>query len=75
VDEYRFEAQFNWTRTQYMMVFNTGVLAAALAVAAQGGRSAVLIFGFGVIAAGVSVLVVRTQHDYYRAARDRMRRI
>ncbi len=27
------------------------------------------------MASCVSVLVVRTQHDYYRAARDRMRRI
>jgi hypothetical protein len=27
------------------------------------------------VACLLSVLVVRTQHDYYRAARDRMRRV
>lgn len=75
VEEYRFQAQYNWSRTQYMLVFNTGILAAATAVASRPGRGAVLIFLLGTVAACVSVLVVRTQHDYYRAARDRMRRV
>ncbi len=75
VEEYRFQAQFNWSRTQYMLVFNTGILAAATAVASRSGRGAVLIFLLGALAACVSVLVVRTQHDYYRAARERMRRV
>ena len=75
VDEYRFQAQYNWSRTQYMLVFNTGILAAATAVASRPGHGAVLIFLLGALVACVSVLVVRTQHDYYRAARDRMRRV
>lgn len=75
VDEYRWQAQFNWTRTQYTLVFNTAILAAGIAVASRGGRSAALVYGLGVVATLVSVLVVRTQHDYYRAARDRMRLI
>lgn len=75
VDEYRFQAQYNWSRTQYMLVFNTGILAAATAVASRSGHSAALVFLLGVVVASVSVLVVRTQHDYYRAARDRMRRV
>jgi hypothetical protein len=75
VEEYRFQAQYNWSRTQYMLVFNTGILAAATAVAARPGRGATLIFLLGALVACVSVLVVRTQHDYYRAARDRMRRV
>lgn len=75
VDEYRFQAQFNWSRTQYLLAFNTGILAAAAAVASRPGRSAALVFLLGTIAASLSLSVVRTQHDYYRAARDRMRRI
>jgi hypothetical protein len=75
VEEYRWQAQFNWSRTQYSLVFNTGILAAAIAVASRAGRSAALVYGLGVVAVGVSILVVRTQHDYYRAARDRMRTI
>ncbi len=58
-----------------MLIFNTGVLAAATAVASRPGRGAALVFTLGAVACLLSVLVVRTQHDYYRAARDRMRRV
>lgn len=75
VDEYRFQAQFNWSRTQYMLVFNTGILAAAAAVASRPGHSAVLIFALGFVASVLSVFVMRTQHNYYRAAREHMVRI
>lgn len=75
IEEYRFQAQFNWSRTQYMLVFNTGILAAGAAVASRHGRSAALIFALGAVACVLSYFVMRTQHDYYRAARNRMRRI
>ncbi len=75
VEEYRFQAQYNWSRTQYLLAFNAAILTAAAAVASRPGRSAALVFILGSVAAGLSTLVVRTQHDYYRAARDRMRRI
>lgn len=75
VDEYRFQAQFNWSRTQYMLVFNTGILVAGTVVASRPGQSAALVYLLGVLAACVSLLIVRTQHDYYRAARDRMKRV
>ncbi len=75
VEEYRFQAQFNWSRTQYLLAFNAAILTAAAAVASRPGRSAALVFLLGVVAAVLSVTVVRTQHDYYRAARDRMRRL
>ncbi len=72
VEEYRFQAQFNWSRTQYMLVFNTGLLAVASAVASRPGHSAALIFGLGIVACVLSWGIMRTQHDYYRAARKRM---
>jgi len=75
VDEYRFQAQFNWSRTQYLLAFNAAVLTAATAVASRSGSSAALVFVLGAVAALLSALAVRTQHDYYRAARDRMRRV
>src|SRR3954471_22673499 len=75
VDEYRFQAEFNWSRTQYMLVFNTAILAAASAIASRPGRSAALVFGLGAVACLLSYFVMRTQHDYYRAARDHLRRV
>jgi hypothetical protein len=75
VDEYRFQAQYNWSRTQYLLGFNAVVLAAALALVDRSGRGATLVFLVGLCAAILSAAVVRQQHDYYRAARNHMRRV
>lgn len=75
IDEYRFQAQFDWSRTQYLLAFNTGILTAGTAVAAQFGKVAALVFLLGIVAAGLSAGAVHTQHGYYRAARDRMQRV
>jgi hypothetical protein len=77
VEEYRFQAQFNWQRTQYLLVLNAGVLAAGAAVTANAKRPGIasVVFGFGILAAVLAVLAIRQQRDYYRAARNRMRRI
>jgi len=75
VEEYRFQAEFNWSRTQYMLVFNTAILAAASAIGSRPGRSAALVFALGAVACGLSYFIMRTQHEYYRAARDHLRRV
>lgn len=75
VNEYRFRAQFNWSRTQYLLAFNAAILTAGAAVASRPGSSAALVFVLGAVAASLSPVAIRTQHDYYRAARDRMRRV
>ena len=75
VDEYRFQAQFNWSRTQYLLAFNAAILTAASVVASNPGKSAALVYVLGAVAALLSMAAVRTQHDYYRAARDRMQRV
>jgi len=77
VEEYRFQAQFNWSRTQYLLGFNVAILAAAIALASSDdvGVAAALVFVFGMVGAAASIVVVQTQHDYYRAARDHMRRV
>lgn len=73
VEEYRFQARFNWSRTQYLLAFNAAILAAGVAVA--GGRPAALVFVLGAVTSVLSAWAVHTQHGYYRAARDRMRAV
>lgn len=75
VEEYRFQAQYNWSRTQYLLAFNAGILAVAVGLASQQGRLAALTFGLGLAAAILSMLVVRVQHGYYRAARNHVQRV
>jgi hypothetical protein len=75
VDEYRFQAQFNWTRTQYLLGLNALILVAGTTLSRPAGTVAMLVFSFGAIAAVLSALVIRTQHGYYRSARSHMVRI
>lgn len=79
VEEYRFQVNLNWSRTQYLLVFNTAILAAAAAVVRLETTStrvlAALLLVVGAASAGGSLLVTRRQHDYYRAARDQVRDI
>jgi hypothetical protein len=77
IDEYRFQAQFNWSRTQYWLAFNTGILAAGIALLGTLERAlpSAIIFLVGVIAAALSARAVHVAHDYYRATRDRLRRL
>ena len=75
VEEYRFQARFNWSRVQYLLAFNAGILAAGVALASQSGGLAAVVFGLGIVACVLTVLVHRVQHSYYRKARDWMRRI
>jgi hypothetical protein len=74
VDEYRFQAHFNWSRTQYLLAFCAAILAAGVGVAGQ-GRGAALVFALGAVVAGMSVQVTRVQHGYYAKARDHLRRL
>ena len=74
VEQYRFQAQFNWSRTQFLLTFNAAVLVAATIVASTSGHGA-LVFALGAVAALLTVAVLRTQHDYYRAARNHLRLI
>jgi len=75
IDEYRFQTQLNWSRTQYLLALNVGILVAGAAIAANDRMAPALVFALGVIAGPMSILALRTQHEYYRAARSRMRRL
>jgi len=77
VDEYRFQTTFNWSRAQYWMVFNSGILIAGTALLTVPGRSfyPVVVFLVGAVAALLSMRAVQVAHNrYYRAARGRVKR-
>jgi hypothetical protein len=75
IDEYRFQVLHNWSRTQYFLGFNAVILAAAVGLAARVNVLSVLVFALGAVASVMSYFAAHTQHRYYRAARDRMRRL
>jgi hypothetical protein len=75
VEEYRLQAQFNWSRTQYLQVFNAAVLTAASALIEHPAVGAALVFALGAVVSISSLFAIRTQHNYHRAARDRRRRV
>lgn len=76
IEEYRFQARFNWARTQCWLVINSGMLAAGVAVtAAPAGSAAVILFAAGLLACGLSARAIQVTHGYYRTARDRVRAI
>jgi hypothetical protein len=71
-EEYRFQAEFSWSRTRYFLAFSTAILAAGAALSAQGAVYAVPVFAWGIIASVIAAVVTHVQHRYYRAARERM---
>lgn len=72
VEEYRFQAEFNWSRTRYFLAFNAAILAAGAALSIRGALFAIPVFVLGVVACVLAAEVTRVQHNYYRAARKRM---
>jgi hypothetical protein len=76
VDEYRFQVQLNWSRTQYWLVFNSGFLAAGVGLLAAFKHSTfpALVFAVGVVACGLSARAIQISHSYYRVTRARVRR-
>lgn len=75
VEEYRWQAGHNWTRTQYFLAFDAAILATGATMASQRLLGSILVFGLGFVSSVLSAGAVRTQHDYYRAARRRMQRL
>jgi hypothetical protein len=78
VEEYRFQVRLNWDRAQYLLGFNTAVIAVGAGLIKLGGprRATPLIAGIfvvGFVAAVMSACATYLQHGYYRAARGQMR--
>lgn len=78
--EYRFQVELNWKRSQYFLALNLAVLVAGAGL--LGGSSstgelivAAAVFVAGFAAAILAYRIISWQHDYYRNARERLRRI
>ncbi|GIF24762.1 hypothetical protein BJ973_007025 [Actinoplanes tereljensis] len=78
VEEYRFQVQLNWSRSQYLLAFNVAVVAAGAGlIKVESSTGSILtsgVFVVGAVAAVLSAAVTKVQHSYYRAARGRMQR-
>jgi hypothetical protein len=73
LEEYRFQVDLNWRRSQYFFVLNAALLVAATGLLASARPPAVIalvLFILGALVAGMSIRATTTQHDYYRAVRD-----
>lgn len=73
LDEYRFQVDLNWKRSQYFFVLNLGVLVAATGLLSASKPRAELIaalFVLGAILAGVAAYANQIQHGYYRRTRE-----
>jgi hypothetical protein len=74
VEEYRFQVDLNWKRTQYFLALNVAILGVGTGlVKLQGSDARILILGIfiiGCVSAVLSVFAAHTQHMYYRIARD-----
>jgi hypothetical protein len=78
VDEYRFQVQLNWQRSQYYLILNAALVAAGGSLlGVQGDRArplAAVLFWMGLLTVVLSLLASTTQHSYYRAARAVLKR-
>jgi hypothetical protein len=79
VEEYRFQIDLNWRRTQYFLALNAAILGVGTGlVKLQGSDARVLIlaiFAIGCVSAVLSVFATYIQHIYYRTTRDGVRRL
>jgi hypothetical protein len=71
LEEYRFQVRLNWDRSQYFLVLNVGIIAAATGLAKLGGPDALkylsaLLFLSGMVACAVGIHAIRRGHGYYR---------
>jgi hypothetical protein len=77
--EYRFQVDLNWRRTQHLLALNSAMLAAGVGLLRLSPDDATplagVVFFAGLLLAALGRLVIETQHDYYRAAREGLERI
>ena len=78
LEEYRFQLQFNWSRSQYYFVLCAALLAAAVGLRVSTDLPRlplVALYGAAAIVAFLALFANATQTSYYRAARDKKQRI
>ena len=74
IDEYRFQVNLNWSRTQYYLALNVGILGVATGILelADAGVGILVagLYSAGAVCCGLSLAAGRVQQGYYRTARD-----
>lgn len=78
LEDYRFQVQLNWGRSQYFLVLNLTVVAIATGILQfAGGEFGVLVAGIymmGALFCAFSVAALRAQRKYYVSAREQKKR-
>lgn len=74
MDEYRFQVNLNWNRTQYSIVLNLGILGLATGLF-RGEVDGTAVVGIGLYVAGIvccvlSLIAGRVQRGYYRRTKE-----
>jgi hypothetical protein len=74
IEEYRFQVKLNVDRSRDYFVANSAIIAVAVTLVGQAKLPflAGVVFLVGVVVSLLSALGTHTQHEYYRAARDRI---
>jgi hypothetical protein len=74
LQEYRFQVNLNWNRTQYFLTVNVGIIGIATGIVqfAKGrvGNLTAGIYLAGAVCCALSIIASRTQQSYYRATRE-----
>lgn len=71
VEEYRFQVNLNASRSRDFLVLNSAIIAAGVTLLGQkASLLSGLVFVVGFCVATLAALATRTQHNYYREARD-----
>lgn len=76
LDEYRFQVNLNWSRSQYYFVLNVALLVAGVSLLSTQRVAlpvAMAVFLVGAASAVFAMLASRTQKGYYANTRDRKR--
>jgi len=78
LDEYRFQVNLNWSRSQYYFVLNVALLAAGVGLVSTQRVAlpvAMAVFLVGTASAVFAMLASTTQKSYYANTRDRKREL
>jgi len=80
VDEYRFQVELNWKRTQYYLVLNVGALGIATGILAEADTAAATLLAGGLYAVGATCCLLAlaanaSQKRYYQATRNHMKEL
>lgn len=77
LEDYRFQVQLNWGRSQYFLVLNLTVTGIATGIMRLGGEFGILgavIYFLGALFCVFSIVALRAQRKYYIAAREQKKR-